>query len=362
MSQTKIPCIFMRGGTSRGPYFKRSDLPEDRDHLAEVLISAVGAGHPLNIDGIGGGAAVTTKVAMLSLSDRDDADVDYFFAQVSVDEREVDFSPTCGNILAGVGPAALEMGLVQPSGDETRVRIHSVNTDADVEAIVQTPGGIVEYDGNASIDGVPGTAAPITLNFKNVAGSRTGAMFPTHSATEIIQGVEVTLIDVAMPMCIARAEDFGITGHETRDELDNNAALFEKFEPIRIEAGKRMGLGDVTRSVVPKFGLLAKARDGGTICARYFMPWKCHPTMAATGAICIANCVSAPDTVAAEICDQPETGPALIGIEHPMGQMDVNLEFERIEGQFNLGSAGVLRTARKLMEGVLYVPEAVWRK
>ncbi|MGI9373584.1 MAG: 4-oxalomesaconate tautomerase [Hyphomicrobiales bacterium] len=361
MTQTPIPCVFMRGGTSRGPYFNRADLPDDRSKLAEVLIAAVGAGHPLNIDGIGGGAAVTTKVAMLSPSEKEDVDVDYFFAQVSVEEREVDFSPTCGNILAGVGPAALEMGIVEPTGNKTEVRIHSVNTGADVTAVVETPNGAVKYEGDARIDGVPGTAAPITLNFKNVAGSRTGAMFPTQSPLETIQGVDVTLIDVAMPMCIARAEDFGLTGYETQAELDANKALFEKFEPIRIEAGERMGLGDVTKSVVPKFAVLAPAKNDGSVCARYFMPWKCHPSMAATGGICIASCVSAPGTIAANIADPSERGPIAITIEHPMGQMEINLAFDNDGGQFNLHSAGVLRTARKVMEGNLFIPSSVWQ-
>ncbi|MEL7117120.1 MAG: PrpF domain-containing protein, partial [Pseudomonadota bacterium] len=179
MTQTAIPYLFMRGGTSRGPYMNRSDLPEDLDTLAEVLISMVGAGHPINIDGIGGGTAVTTKVAMLSPSDSEWADVDYFFAQVSVEERLVDFKPTCGNILVGVGPAAIEMGLIPATGDATEVKIHAVNTGARVRAEVQTRDGAVLYDGDAAIDGVPGTAAPIGLNFMDVVGGATGSMFPT---------------------------------------------------------------------------------------------------------------------------------------------------------------------------------------
>ncbi len=229
MPQTPIPFLFMRGGTSRGPYFLRSDLPDDQDTLSEVLMAVVGAGNPRNIDGLGGGNAVTTKVAMLSRSDDPKADVDYFFAQVAVEKRLVDYAPTCGNILVGVGPASIEMGLVPVTGDETRVRIRGVNTGALVEAVVQTPGGVVRYDGDVAIDGVPGTAAPVALNFMEVVGSRTGAMLPTGQVREDIDGIPVTLIDVAMPMMIAQAADFGISGHESQAELDENRRCSKKW-------------------------------------------------------------------------------------------------------------------------------------
>ncbi|MGB0161189.1 MAG: PrpF domain-containing protein, partial [Candidatus Puniceispirillaceae bacterium] len=192
MTQTAIPFFFMRGGSSRGPYMNRADLPADRDRLAAVLVAAVGSGHPLNIDGIGGGNAVTTKVAMLSRSEDDWADIDYFFAQVSVEDRLVDFKPTCGNILTGVGPAALEMGLIDPAGPQTEVRIRAVNTGARILARVRTPDGAVTYDGDAAIDGVPGTAAPVELNFMDVAGSSTGAFLPTGNLTDEVGDITVT--------------------------------------------------------------------------------------------------------------------------------------------------------------------------
>ncbi|MEN0001371.1 MAG: 4-oxalomesaconate tautomerase [Pseudomonadota bacterium] len=350
-----IPCIFMRGGTSRGPYFNRADLPEDREHLAAVLIEAIGAGHPLNIDGIGGGNAVTTKVAMLSQSQDGWADIDYFFAQIAVEKKEVDFAPTCGNILAGVGPAALELGLIEPSGDETSIKINSVNTGAKVEALVQTPGGHVRYDGDASISGVPGTAAPIVLNFMNVIGSKTGALFPTGSPKDMIDGHEVTCIDVAMPMVIGRAADFGITGYESREELDENKALFERFEPIRIKAGEKMGFKDVASSVVPKLGLLAAPRQGGAVAARYFMPWTTHPSFAVTGSICAGSCLMAPGTVAEGLADVPTGNPATLRLEHPSGMIDVVMDVTAENGSFDLRSAGLLRTARKLMSGHVHV-------
>ena len=360
MPQTAIPYLFLRGGTSRGPYFNRADLPEDRERLAEVLMAAVGAGHPINIDGLGGGVAVTTKVAMLSRSENELADIDYFFAQVAVAERLVDFAPTCGNILAGVGPAAIEMGLIPATDGETRVKIHSVNTGAMIEARVQTPGGVVEYEGDAAIAGAPGTAAPVILDFMDVIGSRTGALFPTGHSMEIIDGIEVTCIDVAMPMVIARAADFGLTGYESKDELDANRDFYARMEPIRVEAGKRMGLGDVTRSVVPKFAVLGAPREGGAVAARYFMPWDCHPSMAVTGAICIGSCLMAPGTTANGIAVTPNENPAILVIEHPSGGIEVAMDCTNGPDGFELKSAGLLRTARKLAAGQVFVPASVW--
>jgi len=360
MKQTAIPFLFMRGGTSRGPYFNRADLPEDRETLAEVLIAAVGAGHPQNIDGVGGGVAVTTKVAMLSKSKDDWADVDYFFAQVAVDKREVDFKPTCGNILGGVGPAAIEMGLVSATGSETRVKILSTNTGARVEAVIQTENGLPRYDGDAAIDGVPGTGAPIKLGFMDVVGTATGALHATGNPRDVIDGVEVTCIDVAMPVVIAKASDFGMTGYETVAELDANKDFYARMEPIRIKAGEAMGFKDVAKSVVPKFALLAPPRNGGHVTARYFMPWSCHPTMAVTGAQCIASCLLAPGTVAEDLgLAKPASGETVV-IEHPSGAIDVLAEYEVGDKGFDLRSAGLLRTARKLAQGDLFVPGSVW--
>ena len=361
MTQHPIPYVFMRGGTSRGPYFNRADLPEDLDHLAEVLLAVIGSGHKLNIDGIGGGAAVTTKVAMLSRSTDNWADVDYFFAQVSVEDRLVDFKPTCGNILSGVGPAALEMGLVEPLGDVTEIKINAVNTGAQVVAKVQTPGGKLDYTGSAEIAGVPGTSAPVALNFMGVVGSSTGAFLPTGNLTNVIGGIEVTCIDVAMPLVIARASDFGLTGYESAEELDANRDFFARMEAIRIEAGAAMGMGDVSKSVTPKFGLLAPAKNGGTIATRYFMPWNTHPTMAVTGAQCLASCALTPGTVSDGLLDRPSTGPAEVILEHASGTIDVLVDFSSEDG-FNLKSAGLVRTARKLADGHVYVPADVWKK
>lgn len=359
MTQRAIPFVFMRGGTSRGPYFRRDDLPEDRETLAEVLMAVVGAGHPLNIDGVGGGAAVTTKVAMLSRSEDDWADIDYFFAQVAVEERLVDFKPTCGNILAGVGPAAIEMGLITPQGDETQVNIRAVNTGAQVVATLQTPGGAISYEGGAAIAGVPGTAAPVALSFEGVVGSATGAFLPTGALRDRFDGIEVTCMDVAMPMVIARAADFGLTGHESVAELDADRAFFARIEAIRLKAGAAMGMGDVAKSVTPKFGLLAPAQAGGALAVRYFMPWTTHPAMAVTGAQCLAACALTPGTVSDGLLARPARSPAELVLEHASGTISVLLDFSDEDG-FTLRSAGLLRTARKLADGHVYAPARIW--
>lgn len=359
MTQTGIPYIHMRGGTSKGPYFRREDLPEDLDTLSQVLISAVGSGHALNIDGIGGGAAVTTKVAMLSKSTDDWADVDYFFAQVSVEDQLVDYKPTCGNILSGVGPAAIEMGLITPTQDVTEIRIHAVNTGARVVAKIQTPGGRLTYEGDTEIAGSPGTSAPIQLSFMGVVGAATGKFLPTGNLRDTFDGIDVTCMDVAMPIVIARAEDFGLTGYESAEDLDANTDFFARFEAIRIKAGERMGMGDVSKSVTPKFGLLAPAKDGGSIAVRYFMPWKTHPTMAVTGAQCLASCALTPGTVSDGLIARPNENPAELVLEHASGTIEVLVDFSNENG-FSLNSAGLVRTARKLADGKVYVPTSVW--
>src|SRR3954468_19392327 len=268
--QTKIPCVIMRGGTSRGPFFLLSDLPSDAKTRDEVLLSAMGSPHDYQVDGIGGARSLTSKVAMISRSKQPGADVDYLFAQVLIDQPIVDTKPNCGNMLIAVGPFAIEAGLVPAKDPETTVRIYNVNTKTLVEAIVQTPGGKVTYEGKAAIDGVPGTAAPVGINFKGGIGAVTGKLLPTGKPLDVIDGIEVSCVDVAMPTVFMRAEDFGKTGHETPEELDADKALFERMEAIRRKAGVLMGMGDVSTAVVPKIALLSKPRKGGTITSRYF--------------------------------------------------------------------------------------------
>ncbi len=362
MTQTAIPYLLMRGGSSRGPFFNRDDLPEDTDTLARVLVAALGSGHPLNIDGIGGGNAVTTKVAMLSKSEDDWADIDYFFAQVSVEDCLVDFKPTCGNMMIGVAAAAIEMGLISATQGETHVRIRAVNTGAKVISIVQTPVGAVNYEGETKLDGVPGSAAPVALDFHEVAGSMTGRLLPTGNTIDAVLGIEVSCIDFAMPMVIARANDFGLSGYETREQLDGNKAFFKKMEQIRLAAGKLMGMGDCTESVVPKFGLVAAPQHPeSTICTRYFMPWATHPTLAVTGSQCISACTLIPGTVTDSIVAPASSSPVSLQLEHPLGKMEVVMQHEKhdLHGILPV-SAGVVRTTRKIAEGRVFIPGEIW--
>ncbi|AXI48680.1 4-oxalomesaconate tautomerase [Sulfitobacter sp. SK012] len=359
MTQIALPFLFIRGGTSRGPYLQAKDLPSDRGAMSRVLVAALGSGHPLNIDGIGGGNAVTTKVAILSPSKDDWADVDYFFAQVSVGDGKVDYKPTCGNILSGVGPAAIEMGLIPVVGNTATVNIRAVNTGARVVATVQIEDGKVRYDGDAQIDGVPGTAAPVSLQFMDTVGGATGAFLPTGNLIDIFDGINVTCMDVAMPMVIARAAEFGLTGYETADELNENRDFFARMEAIRIKAGAAMGIKDVPTSVTPKFGLLAPAVQGGTIATRYFMPWVAHPSMAVTGAQCLASCVLTPGSVADGMTTLPTTSPATITLEHASGSIDVLVDYAVDAGEITLKSAGLVRTARLLARGELMISKRV---
>ena len=285
----KIPCVLMRGGTSKGPVILASDLPEETEARDAVLLSLMGAGHELEIDGIGGGSPQTSKVAIVSPSDSPDADVDYLFAQVMVNERRVDTTPNCGNMLCAVGPFAIEKGLVKAQSPVTTVRIRNLNTGTLVDAEVQTPDYRVVYEGDTQIDGVPGTAAPIGLTFLNSAGSKTGKLLPTDSVTNVFDGIDVTCIDMAMPMVLIEASALGKTGGESPAELDADAAFKARLESLRRQAGEAMGLGDVSNKVIPKPVLLSRARNGGTLQVRYFMPHTCHKSLAITGSIGIST-------------------------------------------------------------------------
>jgi len=346
----KIPCTMMRGGTSRGPYFRAEDLPKDIAERDRVLLSVMGSGHKLQIDGIGGGNPVTSKVAIISKSDRPDADVNYLFAQVNIMEQFVDTSPNCGNMLIGVAPFALDAGLTSAKDGETEVRIYNVNTDSIIHAIVQTPGGEVNYEGAAQIDGVPGAAAPVGIVFLDAAGGKTGKLLPTGNPVDVIDGVEATCIDCAMPMVMFRAADLGKTGYESGPELDGDKAFMKRLNDLRLEAGRRMGLGDVTDLVIPKPVILSAPQGKGVINVRYFMPHDCHPSLAVTGAIGIATGCVTPGTLTAEVAGKIDL-PKTIAIEHPMGFIEVALD--RVEGQEH-PRASLVRTARKLFEGYVY--------
>lgn len=353
----------MRGGTSRGPYFKLDDLPSDPDLRDAVLLRVMGSPDTRQIDGIGGATTVTSKVAIVSKSTHPEADIDYLFAQVSIDTPLVDMSPTCGNMLSGIGPFALEEGLFPAQEGETRVMIRNVNTESFIEATVQTPGGIVTYEGDTAIDGVPGTAAPIPLKFFKITGAKTGKLLPTGQVRDQFDGVEVTCIDVAMPMVIALARDLGKSGYETRAELEADQAFLDQIESIRRRAGEAMGMGDVRQSVVPKFGMVAPPRNGGHFASRYFTQYgKCHPAYAVSGSICASACAALPGSTANEVVVADGRYPDLTQIEHPSGLIDVAMDVNVENGELEVISGGSIRTARRLMAGEVYIPTSVWEK
>ncbi len=359
MTQREIPCLFMRGGTSRGPFFEPGDLPADPDVRDRVLLAAMGSPDARQIDGLGGATTLTSKVAIVGRSDRPGMDVDYLFAQVSIDRALVDTAPSCGNMLAGVGPFAIERGLVTPTADETRVTVFNVNTQSRIESVIQTPGGKAAYEGNQRIDGVPGTAAPVLLNFSNVVGSKCGTLLPTGVIKEEIDEVDVTCIDAAMPMVLMRAADLGISGYEA-EAIVGDQTLMQRIESIRLIAGQRMGLGNVADSVIPKVGILARARERGVISSRYLTPHTLHAAHAVTGAICVASCTSIEGSVAEELATPRAASTGVVQIEHPSGVIDVRLETAGHGAKLEVLHAGVMRTARKIMDGRLFVPASVW--
>jgi 4-oxalomesaconate tautomerase len=362
MTQTGIPCTLMRGGTSKGPFFLATDLPADKALRDRVLLALMGSPDARQIDGVGGADTLTSKIAVVSRSSRDDADVDYLFLQVIPDEPRVDASQNCGNMLAGIGPFAIEKGLVAANDGETKVRIHMVNTASVAVATVQTPGGRVRYDGDARIDGVPGTAAPIVIDFLDIAGSSTGgALLPTGNARDVVEGVEATLIDNGMPVVVMRAADFGKTGREAPAELEADAALRARVERVRLAAGRLMNLGDVTKKTVPKMCLVAPAVNGGTISTRNFIPHKVHKAIGVFGAVSVATACAYPGSIAAEVAggDAP-LGERRLDIEHPTGFFTVDMLLVNDGGGVRVERSALLRTARSLMSGEVYVPAAVW--
>ena len=357
---TGIPCTLMRGGTSKGLYFHAADLPPDRDLRDRVLLAAMGSPDVRQIDGVGGAHPLTSKVAVISRSSRAGADVDYLFLQVVVDRAEVSDSQNCGNILAGVGPWAIENGLVPVSGPTTPVRIHMVNTGSLAVAHVPTPQGAVEYEGDAGIDGVPGTAAPIALEFLDVAGSSSGSLLPTGSVTNTVEGIEVTCIDNGMPVIIVRAADLGVTGAESPAQLEANAALTAKVERLRLELGPRMNLGDVTRKTVPKISLVSAPRHGGSISTATFIPHRVHEAIGVLGAVSVATACAIPGSVAAKVASRKDSARR-VEVEHPSGFFTVDVEVERGDS-FVVRGAALLRTARKILRGDVFVPGRIWSR
>lgn len=343
--------MWMRGGTSKGGYFLKQDLPADPAARDAFLLAVMGSPDPRQIDGMGGADPLTSKVAVVAASDRPGVDVDYLFLQVFVDQAIVTDAQNCGNILAGIGPFAIERGLVPAAADETRVTIFMENTGQIAVATVATPDGKVSYQGTARIDGVPGAHAPIPLEFRDTAGSSCGALLPSGNAVDIVHGVPVTLIDNGMPCVVMKAADVGITGYEDRDTLDADTVLKAKIEAIRLAVGDRMNLGDVRDKSVPKMMLVAPPRHGGAVTVRSFIPHRAHATIGVLGAVSVATACLIPGSPAADVADIPEGPRKTLSVEHPTGEMSCVLE---LDAAGNVATAALLRTARKLMDGVVF--------
>ena len=352
--QTAIPCAVLRGGTSRGVYFRPEDLPDDASARDRILLQVVGGPDDLQVDGIGGGHPLTNKVAIVGPAARDDVDVDYLFLQVNPKESSVTDVQNCGNILAGVGPFAIEAGLVAAASPVTRVRVHMVNSGSICELTVDTRAGVVNYDGVTEIDGVPGNAAPIICDFLDVAGSACGVLLPTGNVMDAIDGVQATCIDNGMPVVVLRAADFAISGRESPDELDANEELKSRLELLRSKAGPMMNLGDAAGLTVPKMCLVSEPRNGGSICARTFIPHVCHRSVGVLGAVTVATACMLPKSVANQIAVVPDGEEKTLAIEHPTGSLSVRLVISHSdEGEMQIDKAGVIRTARMLLRGVV---------
>jgi 4-oxalomesaconate tautomerase len=351
MTDHSSRCMWMRGGTSKGAFFLADDLPQDIAARDAFLLRVMGSPDERQIDGMGGADPLTSKVAVVKRSQREGVDVDYLFLQVFVDQPIVTDSQNCGNMLAGVGPFAIERGLIAPAGDETRVAIFMENTEQVAVATLQTPGGQVTYTGNASISGVPGTAAPIPLAFRDTAGSSCGALLPSGNGVDEIDGVKVTMIDNGMPCVVFLASDVGVTGYEDRETLEANAAMKAKVEAIRLKAGPLMNLGDVKEKSVPKMMLVAPPKEGGAVAVRSLIPHRVHASIGVLGAVSVATACLIEGSPAAAVAVVPEGANKTLGVEHPTGVTECVVTVDE-DGQPT--EAGMLRTARKLMDGVVF--------
>ncbi|MFA1540852.1 4-oxalomesaconate tautomerase [Actinomadura monticuli] len=341
---TGVRCMLMRGGTSKGAYFLAGDLPSDPSERADLLLRIMGTPDPRQIDGIGGAHPLTSKVAVVSPSADGAADVDYLFLQLGVEEPTVSDRQNCGNLLAGIGPFAVERGLVPAGRAETSVRIRMVNSGSVATATFPTPGGAVDYDGATAISGVPGTAARIDLDFAGTEGSSTGALLPTGRPRDVIDGVQVTCVDNGMPVVVAAASDFGATGYET--DLSH---LRDRIQSLRLRAGELMGLGDVSASSVPKTTLVAPPRDGGMICTRTFIPLRMHTSIGVLGAVSVATALLIDGAAGHDLAEFPPPGTPM-SIEHPTGRLDVVVELDGTA----VRRSSIVRTARRLFDGTVF--------
>ncbi len=347
--------MLMRGGSSKGAFFVGADLPSDPAERDNLLLRIMGSPDERQIDGLGGAHPLTSKVAVVSTSDDPKVDVDYLFLQVAVDEELVTDRQNCGNMLAGVGPFAVERGLVDVDATATSagLRIRMLNTGSIAVATFPTVAGMPIYEGSTAISGVPGTASEIRLDFEDIAGGTTGTILPTGNTTDVVDGVACTLIDNGMPVVVLRADAVGGTGYESCAELEANSSLRSKLEAIRLEAAQLMGLGDVSQSTIPKMTMVAAPRDGGDLCTRTFIPHRCHDAIGVLGAVSVATAALLPDTPANGLLIHGR--PGVVSLEHPTGTFDAAVAVTSSGGDITVERAGIIRTARKLMDGTVFV-------
>ncbi len=353
---TGVRCLLMRGGTSKGAYFVSADLPADPAARDDLLLRIMGSPDPAQIDGLGGAQPVTSKVAVVARSAEPDCDIDYLFLQVGVDTATVSDRQTCGNLLAGVGQFAVERGLAVAGPERTSVRIHMINTGGRAVSTFATPGGHVDYAGDTAIAGVPGTAAPVALDFADTEGSVCGSLLPTGRLVDEIDGLPVTCIDNGMPVVVARAADLGRTGYERPAELAADAALAERVRLLRLQAGKLMGLGDVTATAVPKITLVAAPRAGGAICTRTFNafdPVRPHPSIGVFGAVSVVTAALLDGAVGHELLVRPADGRPF-AVEHPSGSLKVDVDVDQRSDPPRVHRSAVIRTARPLLDGTTF--------
>jgi 4-oxalomesaconate tautomerase len=361
MPQIAIPCLFMRGGTSRGPFFKASDLPADTTTRDRVLLAVMGSPDKRQIDGLGGAHPLTSKVGIVSKSSRPGVDLEFLFAQLQPEKYTVDTTPNCGNMLAAVVPFALETGLVQTQGEHTTLRVLTLNTDMQCDITVHTPQGRVDYEGTARIDGVPGSSAAIGINFLDTAGSVCSGLLPTGQVRDVIDNIEVTCIDNGMPLVLFKASAVGRTGFESVDQLNADVELKAHLERLRVACGHAMGLGDVTSKNYPKMTLIAAPRGGGAISTRSFIPHVCHDAIGVLAAVTVATACVLPGAVTEGVAQVVGGVRKKVSVEHPTGEFSVDIEVDP-NNPHTVTQAALLRTARLLMRGEVMVPSQVFEK
>lgn len=367
--QRAIPCLLMRGGTSRGPFFLESDLPADEAARNRVLLAVMGSPDKRQIDGLGGANPLTSKVGIVRSSTTPGVALDFLFAQLQPDRDTVDTTPNCGNMLAAVVPFALERGLIDAEEGTTTVRVLTLNTDMQCDVTVQTPGRRMQYGGDARIDGVPGTSAPIAIDFLDTAGSVCNSLLPTGRVLDRITvtgsgcepfSIDVTCIDNGMPMVLMRAADMGRTGRESCAAMNADGELKTRLEALRLQAGVAMGLGDVSSKSYPKMCLLAAPEAGGAIATRCFIPHVCHDAIGVLAAVTVATACVLEGSVADGLAVMEDGLVRTVSVEHPSGEFSVELGIDPANPQ-NVVRAALLRTARLIMRGDVMVPASAWK-